>query len=61
MLNQKIRSRTNKQASVDNSKEKKRSTEKDLMADIIEKDFKTTLKDAKRTKGGCGKSQENSV
>lgn len=46
---------------MDNSKGKKRSTEKDLMADTIEKDFKTTLKDAKRTNGGCGKRQETSV
>ena len=32
-----------------------------LVADILAKDFKTTVKDAQRTKGRCGESQENDV
>lgn len=47
MLNQKIGSHTNEQASMANSKGKKKINrfipEKDLMADITEKNFKTTV------------------
>ena len=35
--------------------------EKDLIADILDKDFKTTIKEGQRTKGKYGESQENDV
>lgn len=35
--------------------------EEDLMADILDKDFKTIVLNAQKTKGRCGESQENDV
>lgn len=31
------------------------------MVDLLDKDFKTTVKDVQRTKRGCGESWENDV
>ena len=64
-VQQKTTRHTKKQESMTIQRKKKKSTEtgheKDLLVDILDKDFKTTIKEGQRTKGKYGESQENDV
>lgn len=62
---QKSRKHTKKWESMAHSQEKNRSSEtlpkKKVTVDILEKDFKTSLKDTQETKGRCEESLKNDV
>lgn len=63
-VQQKIIRYTKKQESMTSQKKKKSIEtvhERDLLADISDKDFKIIIKETQRTKGRCRGSQENNL